>query len=231
MDLYSLLRAFACRLASRASAFACRLAARRSLRVSLRPAGSPPEPASDPRASTSISDRFGAGSATGPAPSAAGWAIVSPAGSDEHSTLSGAVALDPVALEELSVFTLIDLSLFALSAEILREPDLEQRRAVVEGRAREVVQEPVHGELLELHAVRAKEPARPERQAHRVYDHHVVAGAHAEDEVHVEAREHREAQRTGHAGERAPRHLADDLGLVLADVLMDGDRQHGASLP
>ena len=161
----------------------------------------------------------------------AGRAMGSSAMSDEHSALSGAVALDSVALEEFSVFTLIDLSLFALRAEALREPDLIHRRAVVECRAREVVQEPVHGELLELHAVRAKEPARPERQAQRVYDHHVVAGVHADDEVHVEARDHREAQRAENADERARRHLADDFRLVLADVLVDGDRQHGSSLP
>ena len=53
----------------------------------------------------------------------------------------------------------------------------------------EVRLEPERGELLEGHPLRADEAAAPERQAHGVDEHHVVADIPAEDEVDVEAGE------------------------------------------
>lgn len=61
----------------------------------------------------------------------------------------------------------------------------------------EVRLEPECGELLEGHALRADEAAAPEREAHGVDEHHVVADVPAQHEVDVEAGEDGATERTG----------------------------------
>ena len=68
------------------------------------------------------------------------------------------------------------------------------------------------------------EAAAPEREADGVDDEHVVAGVQPQHEVHIERAQEGHPERACDGDEGAGCHLADDLRLVLADVLVYGYR-------
>ena len=76
-------------------------------------------------------------------------------------------------------------------------------------------------ELLQLHPEGSPEPGEPERQRRGHDGQSRVADFDSEPEVDDRRRRDGGREAEGHARERAQAHLADDLLLVLADVLLN----------
>ena len=116
-----------------------------------------------------------------------------------HDDMSGSwgVGFDSLEVALLSIVFPIDPSFLDVRPIGRADETAELHRGDVEDALHaEVRLEPECGELLEGHALRADEAAAPEREAHGVDEHHVVADVPAQHEVDIEAGEDGATERT-----------------------------------
>lgn len=104
------------------------------------------------------------------------------------------------------------------------------RAPVEEGLVIEVVGGEPGDELLEPHAERPPEACQPEREACAHDREGGIRDLDADPEVDDRRRCYGACEAEGHADERPEAELADDLLLVLSDVLLDGDLKGHSNL-